>query len=85
MVSVRFVAMCDMAHHVCLHLRCWKRRDMGRRQTAVYGDAEPLAYLGAWLRRGPETPGRMDHLQFCPAGKDVKSFVEAHGLPVFIM
>ena len=55
-VSVRFVAMCDMAHHVCPHPWCRKRREMCRRQTAVYGDAEPLAYLGAWLQRGPEIP-----------------------------
>ena len=84
-VVVRFVATYDAAHHVCPHLRCRTRREMCRRHTAVYGDAEPLAYLGAWLQRGPELPGRMDHVQFCPTGKDVKRFVEAHGLPVFIM
>ena len=85
MVSVRFVVMCGMAHHVCPHILCRKRREMGRRQTAVYGDAEPWAYLVAWFQRGPDIPARMDHVQFCPTGKDVKRFVEAHGLPVFIM
>ena len=84
-VNVRCAAMCDVAHHVCPHLRCRKRREMCRRQTAVCGDAEPLAYLGAWLQKGPEIPGRMDHARFCPTGKDVKRFVDAHGLPVFIM
>ena len=82
--SIRFVAQCAVPHHADPLRRCRKRRELGRGQTSVYGDGEVLAYLGAWIIRGADKDCRGAHVRFSPTAKDVKRFVDEHGVPDFL-
>lgn len=77
----RLFARCPVAsHNQPGQPACGKRRGTGPAQVSRFGQAEPLAYLGVWLREAGQFPTQKAHVAFRPAPARVQEYMTAHGL-----
>ena len=58
---------------------CVKKRNVGLRQTANFGQLEPYAFLGVWLRERENFASRDLHLAYVPNKASVASYMREHG------
>ena len=56
---------------------CGKRRNTGPSQCSRFGEAEPYAFIGAWLRAGSEYPDRDSHISFAPTVDIVQDYLQS--------
>ena len=70
-----FCVQCSVSSHGAL---CSKRRNIGSAQTVHFGEQEPLAFLGAWLRHGPHCVDRTAHMAFRPTLAQVQAYMAEH-------
>ena len=75
----RYEVHCPIAHHQEGRKRCVKKRNTGHRQTARFGDMEPLAYLGAWLRLGCAGDSRQAHMDRIPTDAQIDAYAAEMG------
>jgi hypothetical protein len=61
------------------HANCQKKRNTGPAQTKLLGQSEPLAYLSAWHRRGPDIASAAQHIAFNPTVHDVQEAFHLEG------
>jgi len=54
-----------------------KRRNTGPSQCSRFGEAEPYAFIGAWLRAGSEYPDRDSHISFAPTVDIVQDYLQS--------
>lgn len=79
----RYKVSCLGAHHrVAFKEACKQTRNAGPAQTAIFGDTEPLAFLGARLAAGEQYATREDRLRYTPQEADVVSHAVQQGWDV---
>ena len=63
----------------CPHCKVTRNRgfNVSSLETADFGDAEPYAYLGAWLQHGPGL-NRVEHKKIDPTPFEVREFARQH-------
>ena len=69
----------------CPHHRgskpCRKKRNFGVRSAATaLGDAEPYAFLGAWLRAHADFESASEHSRFAPSAATVRAYASEVGI-----
>ncbi len=58
---------------------CMKRRGAGPAQCARFGDLEPIAFLGAWLKSAPRHLNRAAHVNSAPTPQQVEAYMRHRG------
>ncbi len=78
----RYVVRCPLAsaEHVGAGCgRCEKKRGTGASQTRAFGELEPVAFLGVWLRAASEFVTRAQHVAFGPSAASVEQYMRDRG------
>ena len=80
----RLIVNCPLAN--CEHRRvgaaCGKKRNMGQRQTAKFGEREPEGYLGAWAAAADRFTSSEAHVRWNPSTAQVRKFMVSRGWSV---
>ena len=60
---------------------CRKKRNFGVRSAAIaLGDAEPYAFLGAWLRAHADFQSASEHCRYAPSAAAVRAYAREVGI-----
>jgi hypothetical protein len=76
----RIIVVCKHFSHLG-HKECVRKRNVGVRQTAAFGQFEPLAFVGVWLREGHRFPSQIAHNGFTPSLQEIEAYMILHGMP----
>ena len=74
----RFDVHCPAEHHRG-GIPCMKKRNTGKAQTARFGEMEPFAYLGAWLRLACSCESRKAHVDRVPSEAETCAYATEMG------
>ncbi|MCP4242821.1 MAG: hypothetical protein GY772_19890 [bacterium] len=77
----RYLVRCPLASgaHAEGSARCVKKRGTGFAQTRRFGQLEPVAFLGVWLRAASEFGTRAQHMAFVPPEASVEQYMREQG------
>ena len=75
----RIVVTCPHGEHRGTR-PCMKKRNIGVNQSRQFGELEPFAYLGAWLKaRDSFLTTRTEHMRYMQCVDTVRAYAAAQG------